>query len=211
MTTPDEPTSATERHPAEHVPREQLWDRVQNADRNWSPDRNRDEEPEPEQNRPANGPSRVLVPFDDSVPACAALEYAVTLFPDADVTALAVVDESAIGYLPNPSDGPDASAAGGLLAGMPTELEHAIEIAERHDSQVRTAGRVGPPTQEILAFLEDEPVEHVVIGSHSRSGIARVLQGSVAEVVVRHSPVPVTVVPASAGRLEGPEASGGGP
>jgi nucleotide-binding universal stress UspA family protein len=37
-----------------------------------------------------------------------------------------------------------------------------------------------------------------VIGSHGRSGVQRMLLGSVAEEVMRHAPSPVLVVPASA-------------
>lgn len=192
MTIPDEPTPADELHAAD-VPREHVRERVRNVDRDWQPDRGR------ERDRPANGPARVLVPFDDSEPACDALEAAFDLFPDAAVTALTIVDDSTMTY-PPPSSDPNASVGGKLLAGLPAELEHAIEIADRRDERIDTAGRVGSATQGILEYLNRESVDHVVIGSHCRSGLARVLQGSVAETVVRHSPVPVTVIPASTNR-----------
>lgn len=54
MTTADEPT-ADAVHTGEGVPREQMWERIRNVDRDWSPERR----------RTASGPSRVLVPFDD--------------------------------------------------------------------------------------------------------------------------------------------------
>ncbi|WP_226479214.1 universal stress protein [Natrinema amylolyticum] len=186
MTTPTEPTTADAMGTAERVPREQLGERIRNVDRDWSTQRERD--------RSANGPSRVLVPFDASEPACSALEYAFELFPDVDVTALLIVEDSTIAYIPDLSTGPYAGTERDLLEGVPTELERAIEIAESRDERLRTAGRVGPPTQGILEYLERESVDHVVIGSHCRSGLARVLRGSVAESVVRRSPVPVTVI-----------------
>lgn len=37
-------------------------------------------------------------------------------------------------------------------------------------------------------------VDHVAVGSHGRSGVSRLLLGSVAESVMRRPPVPVTVV-----------------
>lgn len=190
MTTPDEPTTADGRQSGALVPREQQWDRIRNVDRDWSTDRGRD--------RPQTGPSRVLVPFDDSPPARSALAYAFDLFPDADVTALTIVADSTIGYVPAPSTGTNAGTARDLLEGKPRELEDAVAIAADHDEEIQTAGRVGPPTQGILAYLEDESVDHVVIGSHCRTGIARFLRGSVAESVVRRSTVPVTVIPESA-------------
>ncbi|MFD1525685.1 universal stress protein, partial [Halolamina salina] len=36
--------------------------------------------------------------------------------------------------------------------------------------------------------------DHLVVGSHGRTGVSRMLLGSVAEKVVRESPIPVTVV-----------------
>jgi nucleotide-binding universal stress UspA family protein len=39
-----------------------------------------------------------------------------------------------------------------------------------------------------------EDVDALVVGSHGRDGVTRLLPGSVAETVVRRSPVPVTVV-----------------
>jgi nucleotide-binding universal stress UspA family protein len=52
----------------------------------------------------------------------------------------------------------------------------------------------GDPANEIVAYAEETDVDHIVVGSHGRSGLSRVLLGSTAEKVVRRSPVPVTVV-----------------
>ena len=183
MTIPDEPTADTE-HAATGDPRERMWERIRNVDRDWSPERG----------RTASQPSQVLVPFDDSKPACAALEYAFELFPNADVTALTIVNSSMIAYGPASGNNRHLGAENDLLAGVPVELEHAIEIADHYEKRIRTAAQVGTPTRGILESLESESADHVVIGSHCRSGLTRVLQGSVAEIVVRHSPVPVTVV-----------------
>ena len=50
----------------------------------------------------------------------------------------------------------------------------------------------GKPTRVIVDYAEDEFIDHVVMGSHGRQGVSRLL-GSVAKTVVRRSPVPVTV------------------
>lgn len=52
----------------------------------------------------------------------------------------------------------------------------------------------GRPARTIVEYVEDHDVDHVVVGSHGRSGLSRTLLGSVAERVVRRSSVPVTVV-----------------
>jgi nucleotide-binding universal stress UspA family protein len=52
---------------------------------------------------------------------------------------------------------------------------------------------MGDPAREILATAEKEQVDLVVMASHGEKGNFRL--GSVAEKVLRHSPVPVTVIP----------------
>jgi nucleotide-binding universal stress UspA family protein len=53
---------------------------------------------------------------------------------------------------------------------------------------------VGDPGHEIVKTIESENIDLVIMGSHSRRGLERVIFGSVAEYVVRHSPMPVLVV-----------------
>jgi nucleotide-binding universal stress UspA family protein len=53
----------------------------------------------------------------------------------------------------------------------------------------------GVPWQQIVAAVEERRADVVVLGTHGRRGLARALLGSVAEKVVRLSPVPVLVVP----------------
>lgn len=52
----------------------------------------------------------------------------------------------------------------------------------------------GVPYEEIVAFAEKNAVNIIVIGSHGRRGIDRVLFGSTAERVVRYSKVPVLTI-----------------
>jgi universal stress protein A len=52
-------------------------------------------------------------------------------------------------------------------------------------------GEIGDPRDVILAIAEQLGVDLIVMGSHGRRGVARVLLGSVAESVVRTAPCPV--------------------
>lgn len=52
----------------------------------------------------------------------------------------------------------------------------------------------GEPVEEIVAFAIQEQVDMIVMGSHGRTGLSRLLMGSVAEGVVRHAPCPVLIV-----------------
>jgi nucleotide-binding universal stress UspA family protein len=53
---------------------------------------------------------------------------------------------------------------------------------------------VGNPVELIADAARDWPADLVVIGSHGRNGVDRVLLGSVAEGVARHAPCPVLIV-----------------
>ena len=53
----------------------------------------------------------------------------------------------------------------------------------------------GHPTKDILKTAEIWGADLIVMGTHGRTGLMHLLVGSVAEIVVRHSKVPVMVVP----------------
>ena len=53
---------------------------------------------------------------------------------------------------------------------------------------------VGDEATEIIRLAADKAVDLIVMGTHGRSGIGRMLMGSVAEKVVRRAPCPVLTV-----------------
>jgi len=53
---------------------------------------------------------------------------------------------------------------------------------------------VGKASTEIVKVAREWAADMIVIGSHGRGGVTRLLVGSVAEAVVRHAPCPVLVV-----------------
>ena len=139
----------------------------------------------------------VLVPYDESDGSKRALEHALAQYPDATVTLLHVVDLVDAGY---------ASPVDGTVPGFWEEwfesekaaserlLDTGRERATEAGVDVQTETVVGRPTRAINEYVAEHDVDHVVMGSHGRSGVTRVLLGSVAEGVVRRAPVPVTVV-----------------
>jgi nucleotide-binding universal stress UspA family protein len=50
---------------------------------------------------------------------------------------------------------------------------------------------LGDAAEEILNYVKAEEIDLIVIGTHGRKGIDRILFGSVAERVIKMSPVPV--------------------
>ncbi len=56
----------------------------------------------------------------------------------------------------------------------------------------------GDPRVKILEIADERQVDLIVIGSHGRTGIRRLVLGSVAEHTLRHAACPVMIVPAPA-------------
>ncbi len=144
--------------------------------------------------RPHDMAQRVLVPIDGSEPAKAALDYAMETFSDAELTLLNVIDP-AVGI------GTSAGAPGGselwyesMRERATATLDEARERAEERGTAVDTATETGRPASSIVSYAEEHGVDQIVIGSHGRQGVSRLLLGSVAETVVRRAPCPVTVV-----------------
>jgi nucleotide-binding universal stress UspA family protein len=53
---------------------------------------------------------------------------------------------------------------------------------------------LGDAAQEVLNYIQSEGIDLVIMGTHGRKGLEHIIFGSVAERVVKHSPVPVLTV-----------------
>lgn len=60
--------------------------------------------------------------------------------------------------------------------------------------EVETVLKTGTPAEVILGFADEEKVDLIVMGTHGRRGLDRMLLGSVTEEVVRVAKVPVMTV-----------------
>lgn len=137
----------------------------------------------------------VLVPMDGSDQAQHALDYALEELTGVRVTLLHVINPAEAGF--------------GAQVGIPSYSEEWYEAAKEEAEELlggaadrcEAAGveaeidtGVGKADRAIAEYADEHGVDHIVIGSHGRAGVSRILLGSVAESVVRRSPVPVTVV-----------------
>ncbi len=61
-------------------------------------------------------------------------------------------------------------------------------------SQVRAVVRLGRPDQEIIDFARESGCDLIVMATHGRSGLSELVQGSVAEAVVKSGVTPVLLV-----------------
>ncbi|WP_123620790.1 universal stress protein [Halorubrum sp. CSM-61] len=150
---------------------------------------------------------RILVPTDGSAEGKRAVAHALELASahGAGVHALYVVDTASYAGMPMESSW---EGLGDLLRDDASEAVAEVEtLAAETDLAVETAVVEGSPSKEIIRYAEGNGCDLIVMGTHGRGGIDRLLLGSVAEKVVRGSKVPVLTV-----RLDGdiPEAEGVG-
>ena len=70
------------------------------------------------------------------------------------------------------------------------------EFIEEYFKDVPCKARVilGDAAQEVLNYIQSEGIDLVIMGTHGRKGLEHIIFGSVAERVVKHSPVPVLTV-----------------
>jgi universal stress protein A len=137
---------------------------------------------------------KILVAVDDSAFAARAanLGFDLARSLEAEVGIIHVVNPAVVAFAPEggipaselialaQQEGKRLLAAFGQRAGLqpaPLEFIH-----------------IGKPAAEIVKAARDWPADIIVVGSHGRGGVERVLLGSVAEAVMRHAPCPVLVV-----------------
>ncbi|MFO8115572.1 MAG: universal stress protein [Halorubrum sp.] len=136
-----------------------------------------------------------LIPVDDSEPAIDALDHAVKNYPDASITALHVVDPSEFSSAASIEGAATYADMIESYEGKAEELlEEMSERAAERGVSIETDYVVGKVARSIVDYVDEHDIDHVVIGSHGRSGATRVLLGSVAESVTRRAQVPVTVI-----------------
>ena len=71
------------------------------------------------------------------------------------------------------------------------------EFVDEHFSEFPNTNTVvvaGDASEEIINYIEDQHIDLVIMGTHGRKGMDKIIFGSVAERVVKTSPVPVMVV-----------------
>ena len=78
-------------------------------------------------------------------------------------------------------------------------LDHAGEVGASYGISLKKHLRTGVPHEEILAAIDAYDIDFVVMGTHGRTGIDRLVHlGSVTERVIRSAPVHVLTVPLNA-------------
>lgn len=135
---------------------------------------------------------KILIPTDGSDTAKAALQFArdIAGYESAEVLVLGVAHAvqfaESTAYDPTPQ----------LMADEQAFVDDAVGALTA--AGVKATGRVeccDQPFATIVDIADDEAVDLIVMGTHGRTGLARSVIGSVADRVVRHSRVPVVLIP----------------
>ncbi|MDB4937725.1 MAG: Universal stress protein family [Labilithrix sp.] len=146
---------------------------------------------------------RILVPTDFSAAADRALDFAI----DIATISRARITLFHASWLP-----PDAFADYGwhangidwhadeIATAARKTLDEALARARARYPNTDSGVSFGEPWRAILDFVEEHGIDFVVMGTHGRRGLSHLVLGSVAEKVVRLSPVPVLTVRAEAAR-----------
>jgi nucleotide-binding universal stress UspA family protein len=142
-------------------------------------------------------PRTILIPTDFSKASDAALPHAEAVAKQQSASLLILhVEEPPLAY-----------GGGELYYGLPEpdsdRLLEMLEAVKPSDPAVPYTHRltIGDPAGEIVRIATEEGVEMIVMGTHGRTGVSRMLMGSVAESVVRRAPCPVLVYRTAAGTL----------
>ena len=142
----------------------------------------------------------IVFPTDFSTASDAAL-------PHAEALAKASAARLLIVHVEEP---PLAYGGGELYYGLPEPSSERIlkmlEDVRPKDPAIPFAHRLtmGDPAGEIVRIAHDEEAEMIVLGTHGRTGMSRLLMGSVAETIVRRAPCPVLVYRETAEKLVTP-------
>ncbi|MCS6865583.1 MAG: universal stress protein [Gemmataceae bacterium] len=140
---------------------------------------------------------RILVPTDFSEYARPAIRYAAELAQkfSAELILLHVVPDTILALpdavMPTPAPLADLEA---MVASGKQGLANVIASEHLTHLHPRAEVRIGSPAAEIIAAANDLKADLICIGTHGRTGLLRVLLGSVAEMVVRQAPCPVLTV-----------------
>jgi len=94
-------------------------------------------------------------------------------------------------YIPHPSmDDFQKEALEGAEKGMDRVCQEQLQSCPNFQRRIVS----GDPAVEILKTIDSESIDLVIMGTHGRKGLEHTIFGSVAENVLRKSPVPVLVV-----------------
>jgi nucleotide-binding universal stress UspA family protein len=152
------------------------------------------------QKQPGRPGARVLVATDFSEGAERALQTAIRFAKLLGAAIDLVHVYSIMPYVPDggfPGTIPVPEPAPDLRPEVERQLTVLAARVREAGVECETAALVGDTVDEILTRASNDGAEIVVMGTHGRTGLKRVLLGSVSQKVLQRTNLPVLVVPVS--------------
>jgi universal stress protein A len=141
---------------------------------------------------------QILVPVDYSEPSRRALQFALRLGGDAQLTVVhawdrpAYVSEEMVAY----KDGSRRSLSELIRENAEKEMNDFLAgVPEAASAKLEHRLLNGDPVSVILEEAAKPGYDVLIIGTHGRTGMTKLLLGSVTEKLIRLSPIPVLTVP----------------
>jgi nucleotide-binding universal stress UspA family protein len=143
---------------------------------------------------------KILAPLDGSALSEATLDYVAAIAGGCHVPEVilvrvrAFIDPLAIKSMP-PKMVEQIEEASQREA--ETYLKEIVEKLNKKKITARGEVLVGNPAEEIIKYCRENGIDLIVMSTHGRSGVSRLVWGSVADKVFRSSHIPVLIIPAS--------------
>lgn len=135
---------------------------------------------------------RIAVAIDGSENAMRAAKHAIVLtqsFPNAQLEVIYVADSNKA-----KDDYLLSQTSDSLALKREQKIQPIVALAKEVNIDVSTLILKGKPSDEIIRYVNEEKIDHVVIGSRGLNSFQEMIVGSVSHKVMKHVKCPVTIV-----------------
>ena len=147
--------------------------------------------------------SKILVPLDGSILAEAALWKAMEIADGGTISLLRAAEAATL---------PGVDSPKAQVAAFRESQEYLRRVVKRLNSRgmsnVEANVSYGPPTASIVEAAHTQKVDLIVMSTHGRSGLGRLVLGSVTESVLRGTTVPILIVRPEGAPVDAPVRAG---
>jgi len=142
---------------------------------------------------------KIIVPLDGSELSESVLDHVITIATSCQVPEVVLI------RVREPLDNSvrvalDAEIASELDQAYHDEADNYLKsiakLLEQKDIAVKTEVLAGNPAKEIIEYSSNNDVDLIIMSTHGRSGVSRIVFGSVADKVIRQTEVPILLKPA---------------
>jgi len=139
--------------------------------------------------------NKILISVDDSPYSIEAVKKGIELagLTNSEIGLIHVIDESqTVGNIDagiSPADGLV------ILEKASDKLMEGLRNLYFHDTPIQLFNPFGKPYKEIIKTAERWNADLIITGTHRTTGWKRLIIGSISEDIIRHSRIPVMVVP----------------